>query len=129
MKLKNLGIAAIFFALLVSPYFAQEAGSRLTDINGAYSFAVPAGWNSNANDEGFAVVNPQKTLVLAVKDHNYDSFASFAADANLERDGLELVGTARKLPAVRRSRPRRKFLMGRSISIPASCFHRTAAGW
>ncbi len=90
-------IAAIFFALFVSPHFAQEGGTRLTDISGSYSFAVPSGWNSNANEEGFALVNLQKTLVLAIKDHNYDSFAAFAADANLERDGLELIGTPREI--------------------------------
>lgn len=97
MKLKTLWIVSLFIALSVSSYFAQAAGSRLTDSTGAYNFSVPAGWNSDANDEGFALVNPQKTLVLAIKDHNYDNFAAFAADANLERDGLELVGTAREI--------------------------------
>ncbi|MBC7901725.1 MAG: hypothetical protein H7070_16920 [Saprospiraceae bacterium] len=83
-----LGIAA------TTPFtiFAQTVENRLTDSTGTYSFAVPAGWKSNADAEGFAVVNPEKTVALAIKAHNYDNFAAFAADANLERDGLELVG-------------------------------------
>lgn len=97
MKWKDLGIAAVFIALSVTSCFAQAAGLRLTDSTGAYSFSVPAGWKSNADAEGFALVNPQKSVVLAIKEHGYDNFAAFGADANLERDGLELVGTPREI--------------------------------
>jgi hypothetical protein len=77
---------------LASATYAQQSDTRLSDSSGSYSFAAPAGWKSSADTEGFALENPEKTVILAIKAHNYKNFAAFAADANLERDGLELVG-------------------------------------
>jgi len=83
------GILILFSATAV---FSQTESERLTDASQTYSFLPPAGWNSNADSEGFGLVNPQKTIVLAIKAHSYANFAAFAADANLDRDGVELVG-------------------------------------
>ncbi|MEJ7848520.1 MAG: hypothetical protein WKF92_10580 [Pyrinomonadaceae bacterium] len=93
----NLALMIATVIMAAASIFAQTGENRLSGSGGTYSFAVPAGWKSNADAEGFALVNPGKTLVLAIKEHNYDNFAAFAADANLERDGLELVGTPRKI--------------------------------
>ncbi|MEQ1764039.1 MAG: hypothetical protein ABL984_12955 [Pyrinomonadaceae bacterium] len=71
--------------------FAQGP-ERLSSEGDGYSFATVKGWTNAASGEGFAIVNPAKTIVVAVKAHTYKDFAAFAADANLERDGLELVG-------------------------------------
>lgn len=97
--MRNFIKITVLFAIAITAgsIFAQTGENRLTDSGGTYSFAVPAGWKSNADAEGFALVNPQKTLVLAIKDHNYENFTAFAADANLQRDGLELAGTPREI--------------------------------
>lgn len=85
-------IAVIIILLAGVTAFSQTTESRLIDSSGGYSFAAPAGWKSKASEEGFGLVNPAETIILAVKAHNYQNFAAFAADANLERDGLELIG-------------------------------------
>ena len=78
--------------LLVSAAAFGQAAERLTSNSDGYSFAAVKGWTSTPNGDGFAIVNPAKTIVIAVKAHSYRDFAAFAADADLERDGLELVG-------------------------------------
>lgn len=74
-----------------------SAEQKLTDAASGYDFVVPAGWKSQQSDEGFGLVNAAQTIVIAVKTHNYASFEAFAAEANLERDGLELVGKVQDL--------------------------------
>lgn len=71
---------------------SSAAQQNLTDTAGGYSFTVPAGWKSRQGEGGFAVVDESNSIIVAVKAHNYANFEAFAADANLERDGLELVG-------------------------------------
>jgi hypothetical protein len=73
------------------------AEQRVTDAASGYDFVIPAGWKSQQSDEGFGLVNAAQTIVIAVKAHNYANFDAFAADANLERDGLELVGKVQDL--------------------------------
>lgn len=82
---------------MFSTHFSQASGGRVSDPTGAYSFITPVGWSSNSSDEGFGLVNPQRSIVLAIKVHGYNDFAAFGADANLERDGLELVGTPKEI--------------------------------
>lgn len=79
-----------FIATLSAVSFAQQ--TRLTSTSGGYDLVKPTGWGSEENSEGFALANPAKTIVVAVKSHNYKDFAAFGADANLERDGLTLIG-------------------------------------
>jgi hypothetical protein len=91
--MKNGTALIVLTCIFLAPaMYAQPSETRLTDSSGTYSFAVPAGWKSSADTEGFALENAEKTVILAIKAHNYKNFAAFAADANLERDGLELVG-------------------------------------
>ena len=78
--------------LLVSAAAFGQAAERFTSDGDGYSFAAVKGWTNAASGDGFAIVNPAKTIVIAVKAHSYKDFSAFAADANLERDGLELVG-------------------------------------
>jgi hypothetical protein len=77
---------------LASAMLAQPSETRFTDSSGAYSFAVPEKWKSETNTEGFALANSEKTVIVIVKSHTYANFEEFSADANLERDGLELIG-------------------------------------
>lgn len=92
-------IAAVVMLLTASIAFSQTGETRLTDSPGGYSFAVPAGWKNKASGEGFGLVNPAETVILVVKSHNYRNFAEFGADANLERDGLELIGKPQDIPS------------------------------
>jgi hypothetical protein len=80
------------FFIFTSTTDAQPGVTRLTDSSGAYSFAVPEKWKSETNAEGFAMANAEKTVIVIVKSHNYANFEAFFADANLERDGLEMIG-------------------------------------
>lgn len=81
----------IFFILII---FAATAfgQAKLSSETEGYSFTVPREWQSEASAEGFALANSAKTIVIAVKGHSYANFQAFAAEANLERDGLTLVG-------------------------------------
>ncbi|MEO5858083.1 MAG: hypothetical protein ABIR33_03950 [Pyrinomonadaceae bacterium] len=82
----------LLILLLFSVAAFGQAPQRLTSDGDGYSFAAVKGWTNTASGEGFAIVNPAKTIVIAVKAHSYKDFTAFVADANLERDGLELVG-------------------------------------
>ena len=79
----------LFIAMLATSVAGQ---SRLASESEGYSFAMPRGWLSESSAEGFAVANPSKTIVIAVKGHTYANFQAFADDLHLERDGLTLVG-------------------------------------
>lgn len=81
--------AIIITLLLVASAAAQ---TKLGSEAEGYSFTMPRGWLSESSADGFAVGNPAKTIVIAVKGHTYANFQAFAAEANLERDGLTLVG-------------------------------------
>ena len=80
--------------LLVNTALSQtkQSEKRLTDTGGGYSFAPPSYFASQQSDEGFGLVNTEKTVVIAVKNHNFNSFEEFAAQSNLEKDGFALVG-------------------------------------
>lgn len=75
----------------------QAVPSRLSSEADGYSFAPPKGWASQASGDGFALVNPAKTVLIAVKAHSYKDFAAFNVDANLQRDGLEPVGKPQEI--------------------------------
>lgn len=94
-------LACALISLSVNSVFSQtgQAEKRLSDASGGYSFAVPAGFVSQQNDEGFGLVNGAKTVVVAVKAHDFQTFEKFAAQANLERDGLTLVGKVQDVGA------------------------------
>jgi hypothetical protein len=87
MNLKLILTVLVFVAAS-----SAQQNRRLSSDSDGYSFVPPAEWRSNASTEGFAFVNPSQAILIAVKAHPYKDFAAFAADANLERDGLELVG-------------------------------------
>ena len=75
----------------------SQTSERLTSDGDGYSFAAVNGWTNTNSGDGFALVNPAKTIVIAVKAHTYKDFASFAAEANLESDGLELIGQPQRV--------------------------------
>jgi hypothetical protein len=89
MKL-NLSLFILMLFCTVAAF--AQVPERLSSDGEGYSFAAVKSWSNTASGDGFAIVNPAKTIVVAVKAHSYRDFAAFAADANLERDGLELVG-------------------------------------
>lgn len=77
--------------------FSQIRETRLSDAAGGFSFAVPDKWTSEKNAEGFAMVNPEKTVIVVVKSNNYTNFQEFGADANLAAEGLQLVGEPQQI--------------------------------
>jgi hypothetical protein len=95
MKLAVSVILVVF--CFVTGAFPQIRETRLSDAAGGVSFAVPDKWTSEKNAEGFAMVNPEKTVIVVVKSHSYANFQEFGADANLARDGLELVGEPQQI--------------------------------
>lgn len=100
-KLSSLLLIVLVFGL-VSLSAAQESSNEvsekwLSDAVGGYSIKSPADLNRTPSDEGFAFVNTAKTILIVVKRHNYNNFQAFSNDANLERDGLTLVGKVQNL--------------------------------
>lgn len=89
-----------FFSLLfcVTNILGQANSDRLTNSTDGYDLLKPSGWISEKNADGYAIANPSKTVVIAVKAHGYNDLPSFAAEANLERDGLVLVGEPKQMP-------------------------------
>lgn len=91
-------IQMLFMALLilsnVNSIFSQskQTEKRLSDENSGYSFVAPTGFDSKQNEEGFGLVNSEKTVVMAIKNHNFKTFEDFAAQSNLAKDGFSLVG-------------------------------------
>ena len=82
----------LFAAVLCGLASGQQQPERLGSEAEGYSFAVPKGFTGQASGEGFALVNAAKTVLIAVKSHGCRDFNAFAADANLQQDGLELAG-------------------------------------
>ena len=76
---------------------SKETEKRLSDTSGGYSFVAPAGFDSQKNEEGFGLVNTEKNVVVAVKNHSFKSFEEFSTQSNLERDGFSLVGKVQDL--------------------------------
>lgn len=70
---------------------------RLKDSAGSYSFLLPTGFESKQSDEGFALVNAEKSFLVAVKAHNFQNFEKFAEQANLAKDGFSLIGEIQDL--------------------------------
>lgn len=85
----RISILIAAFCLVVPSALAQ---SKLASESEGYTLTAPKGWISERSAQGFGIVNAAKTIVIAVTAHAYKDVASFAADANLEREGLELVG-------------------------------------
>jgi hypothetical protein len=81
-------------AACFAPVYPQgaQAERRLEDASSGYSFAAPAGFDAQQSNEGFALVNRAQTVAVLVTAHNHQTFREFAAQANLERDGLKLAG-------------------------------------
>ena len=91
--MKNFSVqVALCVLFLTAVSSAQDARERAAEASGSYSFRKPPAWTESSNADGFAYVNAGKTIILAVKRHNYADFKAFFADSNLERDGLELLG-------------------------------------
>lgn len=81
---------------LAASVFSQpkQTEKRLSDASGGYSFVAPTNFDSSQNEEGFGLVDTGKTVVIAVKNHNFKSFQEFSAQSNLEKDGFSLVEKA-----------------------------------
>lgn len=117
----------IIFVLIAgtSAVFTQK---RVSSESDGYSFVPPAEWKSNASNEGIAYVNPAQTIVIAVKAHSYKDFNAFAADANLERDGLELVGKPQEVRGGQIFRTVKRSPQGMAVIDTAVVFSSSGGG-
>jgi len=123
---QTLSIFALVLGLFVAA-FAQASERHSSDGDG-YSFAAVKGWTNTASGDGFVIVNPAKTIVIAVKGHSYKDFASFAADANLERDGLELVGKPQEVRGGQIFRTVKRSPQGTAVIDTAVVFKSSGGG-
>lgn len=88
----------IFPLILAAVEFSQaQANQRLKSADGDYSFAAPSGFEFKRSAEGFALFDAGKTIIIAVKSHDFQTFEAFAKQSNLEKDGLALVGKVESL--------------------------------
>lgn len=87
-------LAYALVLVCVDSGFSQTGSpeKRLTADREGYSFSVPTGFNAKQTDEGFGLVDTAKTVIIILKAHEYQTFEKFSAEANLERDGLTLLG-------------------------------------
>lgn len=92
MQIRN-SLITLIIILTAATAFGQTQTGRLTDATQTFSFVPPSGWLAKAgDDDGFALVNEPKTIIMLVKAHNYTNFKAFSDDAGLAADGLELIG-------------------------------------
>jgi hypothetical protein len=115
----------MFFGTLMT--FSQSS-ERLTSDADGYSFTMVNGWTNTSSGEGFALVNPAKTIVIAVKAHTYKDFASFAAEANLDRDGLELIGKPQQVKSGQIFRTVKRSGQGTAVIDTAVVFSGNGSG-
>jgi hypothetical protein len=104
------------------------AQSKLSSEAEGYTFTAPKGWVSERSAQGFGIANPPKTIVIAVTVHSYRDFASFAADANLEREGLELVGKPQDIRGGQTFRTVKRSPQGMAVIDTAIIFRPNGTG-
>lgn len=118
-------LIALLFASFAT--FAQTP-ERLTSEADGYSFATVKGWTNTASGDGFGIVNPGKTIVIVVKAHSYKDLTAFAADTNLEREGLELVGKPQEVKAGQIFRTVKRTPQGMAVIDTAVVFSGNGGG-
>lgn len=76
---------------------AQSKMILKSEPSEGYSFEHPSDLNSTRSEGGHALVDQKQTMLILVKSHNNRDFEQFAASANLEADGLTLVGSPQQI--------------------------------
>ena len=92
-ELLLIAVAVLSFGIIG----IAQTGKTLSDKSGGYSFIAPAGFTTKQSEQGFALVDSSNTYLIVVSSHRYNDAKSFAENANLERDGLTLVGDVQEL--------------------------------
>lgn len=124
----NLIISALILLFCSTLTALSQVPERLSSESDGYGFAKVAGWSDSMSGEGFALVNPAKTIVIAVRAHSYKDFPAFAADADLERDGLELVGKPQELKGGQIFRAVKRSPQGTAVIDTAVIFSANGGG-
>ncbi len=124
----KLILSLIILMLFGSIAAVAQTPERLSSDGDGYSFAAVKGWSNAASGDGFAIVNPARTIVIAVRAHGYKDFAAFAADANLERDGLELVGKPQEVRGGQIFRTVKRSSQGMAVIDTAVVFSASGVG-
>lgn len=92
-------LAVIYLNISV---FAQtntsSTGELIKNTENGFSFNSPKDWKSQSAEDGYVLLNSDKTASIVVKPHFYDAFESFVkAEVNLERDGFTQAGEVQDL--------------------------------
>ena len=92
MKTISCGIATFLSCcLLFVPCFAQgSAEERVSDTVAGFSFGAPTGFTGDRGADGFSYVNREKTILLVVRPHRYDTFEAAVRDTKLDA-GTKIV--------------------------------------
>lgn len=90
-------------------FWLGSTASAQTQVQhpGGFRAQVPSGYQVKQDQQGVMFSNTTQIMVLTP--HQYADFASFAADAQLERDGFSLVGEPRQAGStihIRAARPK-----------------------
>lgn len=93
MKIIAYSIGLVLFCCFVPVRsFAQGgAAERLSDAAAGFSFVPPSGWTGNRAEDGFSFVNQDKTILLVVRSHRYNTFEAAVRDTKLDADTKILV--------------------------------------
>ena len=128
MMRTSRSLASFFAVILMTAAVYGQTPARLASEAEGYNFAVPRGFTGQASGEGFALVNGAKTILIVVNSHGYRDFAAFAADANLERDGLQLVGKPQAIAGGATFRTVKRTNQGLAVIDTAVVFNNSGGG-
>jgi hypothetical protein len=103
--LKNTILQGILFVALTGLGWSQTvpATDQIITNSAGFSTSIPAHFVLKQDASGAAAVEPNKGYIVTVKNHQYNNFEAFAAEANLAKDGFTLVGDVRNINDTDRS--------------------------
>ena len=82
--------------LVVLGHGQTAAPARLSDTAAGFSFESPSGWTNNRTQDGFSIVNAEKTILLVVRPHQYSTFEAAVKDTSIE-PGVKILVEPRDL--------------------------------
>jgi hypothetical protein len=98
MSIERKSFALIVALLVLASVSGAQvpAEKRVSDEANGYSIAAPSGWTTNRSDDAIGLVNPARTIIIAVKPHVYDDFQSVLKDTELDSTS-RVVGEVQEL--------------------------------
>lgn len=98
MKIIYSSVIILVFLNIAVLAQANPTGELIKNTENGYSFNAPKNWTSQAAENGYVLLNANKSASIIVKPHFYEDFTAFAkAEINLEKEGLTQVGDVQDL--------------------------------